>query len=103
MAGIRIPVIRDLENAIRMYYSLYELRTTDIKALFGGISSGRAKDLKEYAKRYVKENGLPELNASTVDTEAAFKAWGLDISNLEMRHRKLMKLDKETYRYREGA
>lgn len=94
MGNVRIPVIKDLEVAIRMYYSLYELRTSDIKAIFGGIGMKRAKDLKDAAKLYVKENNLPELNAMTVDTEAAFRAWGLDIKNLEMRYNKLRKMDE---------
>lgn len=93
MGNVRIPVIKDLGEAIRMYYSLYELRTSDIKALFGGIGSKRAKDLKDVAKQYVRENNLPELNAMTVDTEAAFRAWGLDIKNLEMRYNKLRRLE----------
>ena len=93
---MRIPVIQDLENAIRMYYGLYELRTTDIKNLFGKIGLARAKELKDLAKQYVKENNLPELNASTVDTEAAFLAWGLDIRKLEMRYKKLRKLDERS-------
>ena len=94
MNGIRIPVIKNFEQAIKIYYSLYELGTGDIKLLFG-VGAERARRLKKHAKAYATENGVTEINASTVDTEAAFKSWGLDIKSIEARHQRLKKLGLE--------
>lgn len=93
MSNIRIPVLRDFEKAIKIYYSLYELGTGDIRSLFGdSIGAERARRLKRYAKEYAKEKGITEINATTVDTAAAFEAWGLNIKNIEARYQKLQKL-----------
>ena len=44
MPDIRIPVLRDFEKAIKIYYSLYELGTNDIRSLFGdSIGAERAR------------------------------------------------------------
>ena len=93
MPDIRIPVLRDFEKAIKIYYSLYELGTNDIRSLFGdSIGAERARGLKRYAKEYAKKKGVAEINASTVDTTAAFEAWGLDIKSIESRYQRLQKL-----------
>ncbi len=92
MGATRAVGIKDIGNAILIYYSRIELFNPDIKELFG-CSNSKACDLKKKAKAYAVENGYPAINASGVYTKAAYEAWGLDINDLETRFRKLQKLN----------
>jgi hypothetical protein len=87
-----IPSI-DIETAIRMYYENVEIGNNDIQRLFlGKVGSTRMQSLKRIAKDKMREKGTLIWNANKVNTEAAFEAWGLDITDLERRYQKLKKL-----------
>ena len=90
---VRIPQIKSLETAIRLYYERIELRNADIKELFGGVCQGTVDKLKRIAKDKMKEDDVPSWNALAVNTEAAYGAWGLKIEDLENRLAKLQKLN----------
>lgn len=92
MNSARTPAIQNFEKALFIYYSKYELRTKDILELFGNIGSATATRLKRQAKEYAKANGVQEINAASVDTKAAFRAWGIDIKDIESRYHKLKNL-----------
>ncbi len=88
----RIPQIADLGVAVRMYYEKQMLSSKDILTLFGGKhGSATIQRLKNMAKDKMIEDNVCVWNAAMVDTETAFKAWGLDIANLERRYAKLQK------------
>ncbi len=89
---MRIPEIKNLETAIRMYWEKIELRSSDIKVLFEGIGSAKATELKRQAQKLMNERNTPQWNASRVNTKVAYEAWGLDIEDLEKRYSKLKKL-----------
>lgn len=93
MAGatVRVPQVQDLETAIRLYYERNELSTADIKALFGCSGSTVAK-LKRLAKARMLEEHTISWNAQHVNTEAAWRAWGLDITKMEQGLRRLRQL-----------
>ena len=93
MAGttVRVPQVQDLETAIRLYYERNELSSADIKALFGCSESTVAK-LKRLAKERMREEGTISWNALQVNTEAAWRAWGLDITKMEQGLRRLRQL-----------
>ena len=93
MAGttVRVPQVQDLETAIRLYYERNELSSADIKALFGCSESTVAK-LKRLAKERMLEEGTISWNALQVNTEAAWRAWGLDITKMEQGLRRLRQL-----------
>ena len=93
MAGttVRVPQVQDLETAIRLYYARNELSTADIKGLFGCSSSTVAK-LKRLAKERMLEEHTISWNAQYVNTEAAWRAWGLDITKMEQGLRRLRQL-----------
>ncbi len=92
---VRIPQITDIETAIRLYYERIELSNADIRELFGDLSPATISKLKKKAREIMSRENIPEWSAQNVNTEAAFKAWGLDISDLERRYKKLSSIKKK--------
>ena len=95
--SIRIPRLRDIEDAIRIYYENIEIGTKEIKELFISrndtyISNSTAMKLKKIAKEKMAEKEIKNWDASRVNTKAAFEAWGLEINDLEKRLLKLQKM-----------
>lgn len=88
----RIPQIKDIKNAIIMYYSKTELRARDVIELFDCAPS-TASRLKKIAMGYITEKNIPVWNAGQVNTKAAYAAWGLDIDDLEKRYNKLKRFE----------
>ena len=89
---VRIPQIADLGTAIRIYYEKQFLSNADILEIFGGKhSSATIKRLKDLAMEKMLADNICVWNARMVDTETAFKAWGLDIASMERRYSKLKK------------
>ena len=90
---MRIPQIKSLNSAIRLYYSRIELSSKDIKELFmGNISKPTITRLKKLAREQMIKDDITAWNATCVNTRTAFKAWGLDINDLESRYLKLKEL-----------
>ena len=92
---VRIPQLRSVEGAVRLYYERGELTNGDIKDLFDVHSSATITKLKNLARaKMAEENKFYELakEIANVNTAAAYSAWGLDISNLEQRLKKLREL-----------
>lgn len=92
--NVRVPQINNVETAVLTYYAKVSLSNRDIKDLFGNISSSTVYKLKLKAKAQQEEDERMSYNSSTVNTESAYKAWGLDIDELERRLTKLRKLKK---------
>lgn len=95
--SIRIPRLRDIEGAIRIYYENIEIGTKEIKELFISrndtyISNSTAMKLKKIAKEKMAEKEIKNWDASRVNTKAVFEAWGLEINDLEKRLLKLQKM-----------
>lgn len=90
-AGVRIPQVADIRAAIELYWSKTEIGTNDICALFG-TGRDRAAKLKNVARALMEERQTINYNASRVNTEVAYEAWGLQIADLERRYAKLQKL-----------
>ena len=89
---VRIPQIQDIGAAVRLFYEKPVLSNADIVMLFGkGHSSATICRLKKLAREKMIEEDVRIWNARMVDTETAFKAWGLDITSLERRYAKLKK------------
>lgn len=83
----------DLNLAIRMYYEKTELSNADIGKLFGVRSSTTIVRLKKMAREEMaKEPEKLPWCSNCVLTEAAYKAWGMDIKNMEERRAKLIRL-----------
>lgn len=92
---VRIPQITSLETAIRLYYERSELSTPDIRELFGPLANDTVSRLKRKARELMNERGKLPGDATRVNTEIAYEAWGLDITKLEFRLNKLRTLGGE--------
>ena len=93
MNNVRIPQITSLATAIDIYYKHNELSSKEISELFGNKCYATIQKLKNKARAEAEAEGKPIFNAANVNTEAAYKAWGLDINDLETRYKKLKELD----------
>ncbi len=100
---VRIPQLKNIETAIRLYYERIELSNSDIRELFGNLSSTTMVKLKKKAEEVMTEENIMRWNTLCVNTEAAYKAWGLDIADLERRQKKLVALAKQSHRSEEQA
>ena len=94
---MRIPKLKSISGAIRIYYTNIELDNQTIRELFAPakgdkISSTCVCDLKELARGKMREQGCPVYDGKRVNTKVAFEAWGLDIADLEERYEKLKSL-----------
>lgn len=99
--GVRIPQISDHRYAIELFYSHTELSTGDIRELFKSadgvrISGERALKLKEIARVIQRDTDVPIYDAQRVNTEIAYKAWGIDIQKLERAYKKLCDIRGES-------
>lgn len=92
MSCVRIPQFTTLEVAIKLFRTRVELSNADIEALFGKHSSSTVAKLKKLARDKMTERSIMSRNPRCVNTEAAYEAWGLDISDLEYRYQKLKEL-----------
>ena len=83
----------DIDTLLRIYYQYNELSNALINEVFGGrIAKSTVTRLKKRAKEKEIELGKKTCNCFTVNTEAAYAAWGLDVNDLERRRKKLQQL-----------
>lgn len=99
---INVPPLRDIGEAISLYYSRVELQREDIRRLFVGrsgtgssISDSRVSELVRAARVLQIEESVPHWSAFGVNTVCAFRAWGMDIAELEERFEKLTRHEKK--------
>lgn len=80
----------DIGLAIELYYSNMDLSNSDIKRLFCVTGHETVAKLKKMAREEMVRCGITPWNPRSVDTKCAYRAWGLDIKDLETRYDKLM-------------
>ena len=93
---VRVPQVKDLEAAIRMFYEKNAFSVKDIMQIFG-VSNTTANRLKQRARAQEKKENIPCWNERFVNPDAAFRAWGLDIGRMEASLKRLraLKIYKE--------
>ncbi len=84
-------VIRDLMDCLRIYYAYPEIGTKEIMRLFD-VGESKAWSLKKPVQKKQVEEQIIVLDKSCVNTELAFKVWGIDIKDIERRIKKLEEL-----------
>lgn len=82
--------IKDIETAVKIFYSVPELRTPDIIQLFD-CSRSAAQKLKKAVQVEQKKANILTFSKSAVNTRLAYQTWGLDIVDLEQRFNKFYK------------
>lgn len=92
MIDIKVKPIKDIDTALRIYYSKTELTNSDIKELFGKIADSTVNRYKGAVLEKQIELGVRTSQLYTVDAETAYDVWGIDVVKLEKRREKLRKL-----------
>lgn len=88
---MRIPQITSIETALRLHDETIELNNAQIQELFGPLGSNRISALKKMVRDELTAQNKPIRNERTVDTDTAYKVWGLDIDQIEKKHAKMRK------------
>ena len=90
--NMRYTKTADIDTLIKVYYENPELGTSEIKAVFPGVCNSTVYYLKKAAQEIMAKENMKSFRAHTVNTECAYKAWGIDVEDLEKRRAKLRKL-----------
>lgn len=88
---MNIPQITDIDTALRIFYQYPEIGTREIMELFTASRSTVSR-LKRLAHNRMIEDDIYSHSLYKVNTGSAYKAWGIDIEDLERRRNKLRKL-----------
>ena len=83
----------DMETAIRIYYQYPELKNTQIRELFGNISSSTIAGYKKAVQEAQTKRGVLTSQLYTVNTTVAYDVWGIDVQDLIERRDMLKKLN----------
>ncbi len=100
---MNIPRLKSIDTALYVYYSFPEMGTSEIELLFNKVSKSNISRLKNVAKELMYKENICSHGLHKVNTETAFKAWGIDVLDLERRREKLKSLNLErekTYAYK---
>lgn len=86
--------------ALETYYTQNDLCNDDIQAIFG-CSKSHVRTLKNQVRdKMAEEDVYPVVyEAKNLNTEYAFRVWGIDIDELERKFKRLVKFQK----LRDGA
>ena len=90
---MNIPQITSIDNALKIYYSHSEIGNKEIISLFGRLSSATTAKLKKLAKDEMISRDILSYGMHKVNTTVAYDVWGIDINDLEKRHKKLKTLE----------
>ena len=86
-----------IETAVRIYHEYIELGNTEIRCLFGNdIGTATIVRLKKAAFEAMAKADVRAITPYAVNTKIAFATWGLDITDLERRYKKLTSLGFST-------
>ena len=89
---MKFAMIRDIGLALEIYYSMPVIGNQEIGKLLGTNTHKVISRYKKKAQEQMEKDNVPYWDARTVDTESAFKAWGLDAKTLETKYKKLQAL-----------
>ncbi len=89
---MNIPQISNIDTALRIFYQYPEIGTREIMELFQTCSKSTVSRLKRLAHNRMVEDDVYSHSLYKVHTGSAYKAWGIDIEDLERRRNKLRKL-----------
>ena len=90
---VNIPDISGIENALRIYYKHSELGNKQITELFGNRSSATISRLKRAVKNEMAKRNVLSYGMNKVNTSVAYEVWGIDVTDLEKRMKKLKNLE----------
>ena len=83
----------DIATVLEIYYTCPEIGNKEIMQLWGGrISKPSIVKLKDLARKQMREDGKLAFRPTYVNTKSAYKAWGIDVFEVEEGFKKLQKL-----------
>lgn len=77
---MRMP---DIETTLRIYHGKTEISNTEIKELFGNVSSKTAAKLKKQVKKEMINQNVSTWRPNNVNTRIAYEVWQIDVDDLE--------------------
>ena len=89
---MNIPQIADIDTAIHIFYRYPEIGAREITQLFSRHSKSTVNRLKKLAQIRMIEDDIYTHGMYKINTECAYRAWGIDVEDLEKRRSKLHKL-----------
>ena len=92
MIKINIPQITDIDTAISIYYRYPEIGTKEITQIFRKHSKSTISRLKKSAQKQMTADNIYTYGMYKINTACAYRAWGIDVDDLEKRRNKLQKL-----------
>jgi len=90
---MNVPTITNIDTAISIYYTHSELGNKEILTLFGRLSPVTIARLKKEVKAKMNEEQVCSYGINRINTEIAFKLWGIDVKRLEANRKKLKELE----------
>ncbi len=89
---MNIPQITGIDAAIRIFYQYPEIGSKEMAELFTCHSRSTINRLKKLAYEQMIQDNVYRHGMYKINTSSAYKAWGIDIEDLEKRRSKLQKL-----------
>lgn len=85
----------NIEAAYRLFYEKYSFSNSDIKQIFGITSSSTVAKIKREVIDFFAGTDINPIHSLSgrLDVVRAFEAWGIDIKDLEVRYKKLQKIN----------
>lgn len=91
MLRVRSP---DPATALKIYYSYCEIGNAEIRQLFGSqLSPTTLVRLKDIAREQMDKDGKYAYRPTYVNTKSAYRAWGINIEEIESGYKKLQRLN----------
>lgn len=88
-----IPQITGIDEALRIFYTHSEIGNKEISLLFGKLSSATLARLKKAVKAEMASRDKFSYGMYKINTSVAYDVWGIDVSDLEKRRKKLKDLN----------
>lgn len=89
---MKVKQIKNIDTALRIYYQYSEIGNKEIRELFGNIGNSTISNYKEAVKQEQVKQNIKTSCLYTVNTRVAYKVWGIDVDDLEIRRKKLKNL-----------
>lgn len=92
----RLSIIASIEELVDIYDTRIELNNTDLRRIFGKISSSTIAKIKNRVRDETRKQNHWTMGTYSIRTDVAYQVWGLDIAELRKRAAYARKRQKET-------
>ena len=90
---MKVKAFQSIDTALKIFYTYPEIGNKQLRELFGeNTSSATIERYKKAVREKQAERNILTNGCYTINTEVAYEVFGIDISDLERRRSKLIKL-----------